>query len=405
MKKFKYDLGIVIGRFQPFHKGHKHLIDSALKKCRRVLVLIGSANKAISAKNPFTYEERKRMISHSYLPTVCLNSLPNLESEERPQFIGGAHFPSAMGFWHRVSIEPLNDYLYDETRWTAQVLDYAYHGYTPPRNLIKIAIFGFERDDSSYYLKSFPEFDFVAVPELKEEFRKTKAGNIFPVKLEGTAIRSYLRGNFGADIGGKSHCIKRVLPKGCAEYVRDIFLKEKGRHGEFEREWCRLWFDKAFYGSGPFETADFIVTQGDKILLITRKNPPGKGLLALPGGFLNEGESPMHGAFRELEEETGIPRKLLISPGVRSFGVLGDFAHKDRSQRGDVRTHVFFAELSEEINVNLTQTEDNRYLYFRLKAADDAAGLGWYDMNTLKPTEMHEDHHEIINIWRERYGK
>lgn len=57
----KYTTGLIIGRFQPFHNGHKHLIKKALEHCEKVIIAIGSANKNDS-NNPFSYTIRKKFI-------------------------------------------------------------------------------------------------------------------------------------------------------------------------------------------------------------------------------------------------------------------------------------------------------------------------------------------------------
>lgn len=40
-----YDVGLICGRFQTFHKGHESLVETGLKLCDRVLILIGSAQE------------------------------------------------------------------------------------------------------------------------------------------------------------------------------------------------------------------------------------------------------------------------------------------------------------------------------------------------------------------------
>jgi len=52
---------LFIGRFQPFHKGHLHAIKKAMRKYE-VIVGIGSADKSNTKLNPFSFQERKRMI-------------------------------------------------------------------------------------------------------------------------------------------------------------------------------------------------------------------------------------------------------------------------------------------------------------------------------------------------------
>jgi len=64
MKKKKSKIALFIGRFQPFHKGHLFALRQVLKKFDKVIIGIGSIN-VLNEKNPFTFEERKRMIKES----------------------------------------------------------------------------------------------------------------------------------------------------------------------------------------------------------------------------------------------------------------------------------------------------------------------------------------------------
>lgn len=57
----RYKVGLVIGRFQPFHLGHKYLIDEALKVCDKIIIGIGSSNKK-NKDNPWTAHERRKML-------------------------------------------------------------------------------------------------------------------------------------------------------------------------------------------------------------------------------------------------------------------------------------------------------------------------------------------------------
>ena len=64
--------GLLIGRFQPFHKGHLSAVRFALSKVENLWIGIGSSNKSHEKNNPFTAEERKEMIMSS-LDTDSLN--------------------------------------------------------------------------------------------------------------------------------------------------------------------------------------------------------------------------------------------------------------------------------------------------------------------------------------------
>lgn len=57
----KYKKGIVIGRFQPFHKGHKFLIEKALEHCEKIILGIGNA-QGKGEDNPYDWKFRKKVL-------------------------------------------------------------------------------------------------------------------------------------------------------------------------------------------------------------------------------------------------------------------------------------------------------------------------------------------------------
>ncbi len=57
--------GLLIGRFQPFHKGHIYVIKEICKEVDEIIIGIGSAQLSHSIENPFTAGERIMMISKS----------------------------------------------------------------------------------------------------------------------------------------------------------------------------------------------------------------------------------------------------------------------------------------------------------------------------------------------------
>ncbi len=57
--------GLVVGRFQPFHRGHLAVIREVLGECDDLIVVIGSAEESHTEKNPFTAGERYQMIISS----------------------------------------------------------------------------------------------------------------------------------------------------------------------------------------------------------------------------------------------------------------------------------------------------------------------------------------------------
>lgn len=57
--------GLLIGRFQPFHLGHLHAIKYALETVDNLWIGIGSSNRPLEEKNPFSIDERREMIESS----------------------------------------------------------------------------------------------------------------------------------------------------------------------------------------------------------------------------------------------------------------------------------------------------------------------------------------------------
>lgn len=58
----KYKVGLLVGRFQPFHRGHESIVFKMLEECERIIIAIGSAQESGTKVNPFRYEYRRLMI-------------------------------------------------------------------------------------------------------------------------------------------------------------------------------------------------------------------------------------------------------------------------------------------------------------------------------------------------------
>lgn len=61
MRVFK--LGMIVGRFQPIHKGHEKLINIGLNLCDKLIIFVGSSQESGTIRNPFNLSLRYEMIN------------------------------------------------------------------------------------------------------------------------------------------------------------------------------------------------------------------------------------------------------------------------------------------------------------------------------------------------------
>ena len=111
------------------------------------------------------------------------------------------------------------------------------------------------------------------------------------------------------------------------------------------------------------------------VLLIRRKNPPFEGKWAIPGGFVEPGETLEVAARRELWEETGLqPRRV---------EQLHAFGRPERDPRGWVISIAHLAMLSAD-----------EAAAWQPRAASDASAVDWFDLEDLPALAF--DHEEIL---------
>jgi len=327
------DVALVIGRFQPFHHGHVALVAHALEVGRRALLVVGSDRSPRSVKNPFTAAERMAMIRSSFSP----------EQQERLSFV------------------TVRDY-YDEARWAKAVkAAVAQHSAGP------VALVGFRKDDSSAYLSLFPEWREHALPR--------------QAPIDGTALRRLYLGGDGSELAAE---LVAAVPPAVAGFL------ETFRHGpemaRLREEFAALERDRARYGSGPFVTVDAVVTRGERILLVQRGRAPGKGLWALPGGFLEGSERLLTAAIRELQEETLVDcSEAELRAAFRGVAV---FDHPQRSQRGRTITHAHHFALPANLGAPP-----------RVEGADDAQAARWFEISEVSGMleQLFDDHFQVID--------
>jgi len=121
----------------------------------------------------------------------------------------------------------------------------------------------------------------------------------------------------------------------------------------------------------PSLAVDGIIIKDKKILLIKRKNEPFAGMYALPGGFVEYGETVEHSIEREILEETG-----LVS---RVDRIVGVYSSPERDPRGHTISIAYIMKIVDG----------------KAKAGDDAMDLKFFSIDKIPVLAF--DHNIIIN--------
>lgn len=353
---------VFIGRFQPVHNAHIEIIRGALNSKydesvykdgnpNRVIICIGSAFRPRDPKNPFTAAEREEMIRSAFTPDE--NS--------------------------RIDCVSVPDSLYNNTQW-AQNIQNAVHRVLDENDDLDeayVRLVGHKKDDSSFYLDMFPQWRFIGISNIDD--------------LHSTTIRDYyLNEKWDNDEGVDAfmEMCEATLNPAVLQWLLEFresedfqYLREEFSYVQRYKE---LWADAPF--PPTFITADAVVIQSGHILLVKRKNAPGKGLWAIPGGFLNQEETVETAAIRELREETrlAVPEPVLRG-SIKNSHV---FDYPGRSLRGRTVTHAFFIEL-------------NPGPLPKVKGSDDAEKAQWLPISEVLNMEdqLFEDHASIIKYF------
>jgi bifunctional NMN adenylyltransferase/nudix hydrolase len=328
----QYDYLIFIGRFQPFHNGHEEVVRKALNLSHKIILLVGSAYQPRTLRNPWDYSEREAMIRLAFSP------------EENK----------------RILIFPLMDYTYNEPLWirsVQQLVGGVVHNKIGSD--AKIGLIGLHKDSTSYYLSQFPQWGRVDVANYEN--------------LSATDIRkAYFSEGMISDVN-TNIAIELEKFKLTSEY------EQVANEQRFINNYKKGW-EAAPYAP-TFVTVDAVVIQAGHILLIRRKAEPGKGLLALPGGFLDQSERLKDAVIRELREETRIKVPAPVLAGSITKQEVFDDPY--RSARGRTITHAYLIELYGD-------------KLPKVKGGDDASHAFWVPFGEIKPEMMFEDHFHII---------
>nr|MDO8114438.1 NUDIX hydrolase [Candidatus Sigynarchaeota archaeon] len=109
-----------------------------------------------------------------------------------------------------------------------------------------------------------------------------------------------------------------------------------------------------------------------KVVLITRKNPPFQGNLAMPGGFLEPEETVEACCVREAKEETMLDVEL--------YGIVGVYSNPKRDPRGRTVSVTYLC----------------KPVGGEVKGSDDAASAKWVSVKDLKGLKFAFDHEQML---------
>jgi bifunctional NMN adenylyltransferase/nudix hydrolase len=346
----QFDATVYIGRFQLPHEAHFSTMRQALTQSEKLIIVLGGSYAPRTIKNPFNYQERMELID------------ANLTPAERK----------------RVYYAPARDYFYNDPVWAVSIQEKV--------NTImgdhdaKIALTGCQKDSSSYYLEMFPQW--------KQTLTKYMAG------FDATTLR-----NIYLDIHGL-HGINDI--KGITAETRGFLtsFRKLDAYNHLLDEMRYLIKEKEKWAGSPhpvtFTTVDAVVFRSMHVLVVVRGDNLGKGLYALPGGFIDQDHSIVDNSVRELYEETKIVypkseiKKTIVNEHV--------FDHPERSLRGRTTTHAFNFDLGEGELPRLKKGRDPE------DVEDDASHALWMPMFEVSRNldRFFEDHAHIIEYFMYR---
>lgn len=328
-------IGVLVGRFAPFHNGHLYTLRRACQKYDKVLVLVGSANTAINPKTPWTAQERQAMVMDAGFE----HFLPNLE------------------------VHTIDDYPLDDLLW-------AYEARDKIRDIFKeddLTILGSPKDKhTEHYLDLL-----ASLCGHNRDFVPSAVSSKFP---SGTDIRDLLySGSADAPLLIQSLVPYSIWDKYLSGFNDSLLASKMAvwrNDAKRANEMYRAgWYDPIFV------TTDAVVIHKDQLLLVKRGGNQGRGLWALPGGFLEPGLTLLENIKKEIREETGL--KIDYFTENHNPLVIDTVG---RSLRGRTITHVFKA-------YSLTD---------QLDAGDDAVEAQFFPIPELPPsTQWFEDHYHI----------
>ena len=367
---------VYIGRFQPFHKGHKAIVDLTVKMMKpgdTFTIIIGSADQQETERNPLSASQRKEMLS--------------IELEGYP-----------------VTILTINDSPYNYDLWIehlcAKMLGF------------KSATHDDFLEKQEDFIKGFSNICIVGMENVEEYIdRITKYYTYAPTEHFDLGISSHVFSELDTQTSVHGSSIRTLACSEDRGHLKNFYSVIKDLVDEKVLAYLKtVNFPLIVYNAyikgidyaestgckynSCFMTVDNIVFDKflDQVLLIKRKD---NGKLAIPGGFAEPYMNMKDNALRELEEETSITAKMLKDAFVKFDEIqpaLIDAPYRD--PRSSYKCNFVSA-------VYVWQSKVDAFKNFipYVKAKDDAVDAVWLskeECEDLPAWRFHADHKKII---------
>ena len=135
---------IVLGRFQPFHKGHEYLVNSAFELAgdNEVMIAIGSASKGWESNNPWTLDERTEMVKSWLTEQNKSATIVGItDINDPPNWVN--HASESHGEGILVTSDEATKKLYEESDFTVEFVDLSnrenYEGWRVRQTLLMLS--------------------------------------------------------------------------------------------------------------------------------------------------------------------------------------------------------------------------------------------------------------------------
>lgn len=319
-------LGLIIGRFQPVHDGHLSIIERSLKENDHTLILVGSSNKLPDFKNPFTAQERLKLLHDN---------------------LGEANY----------TLVSLKDKPTDD-EWIQDVI---------------ATVMNVEDDPTQVTL--------YCAPKDEDWYRKNL---LYPiVTLDNISISAtQVRHAWYLD---ELWTVNKSLPKATKDFLEKHHDRERLTTEYITTKDSAMFKLQGHPFRNPMEPVSFaVITQGNKLLVGRRKGARGYGQLGLLGGYIENTETTLDGCMREVSEESGIDLRSLITEGRARCLLQSITENLDDIGTRTIGINYLFL-ISPDVDLELTPdgTETSELTWVSLKDVLEERELLFYNHNQV----------------------